>query len=251
MRMRLLPVFLAVFCASCAAATQYVAPDPRHAQDSIESEAAGILDGVQATLKDFQESLQGAGNQGKGRIFVHVHENNLNTNVVDALDFGIARLLEDAGYEVVPRDEILGSLAGRNMADIPFPQQAAMVLSSFDGAGALEILVTSRSVAGRGELNLEGKYRERVTVKARATAYQARFGDVVFDERLALESASEYRQAERYYYERIRRLNTSEQAVYEMLLDAVTALTPRIPVGCGSSSSTAARVSASDMTRPT
>lgn len=233
MKTRHLLVLLTVLCAACSAATRHVVPDPRHAEDSVESEAAGILDGLQATVNDFRDSLHGTGDGGKGRIFVHVREDNLNADLVDALDFGMARLLQDAGYEVVPRDEILDSLARRNMAPLPFAQQAAMVLNSYEGAGALDILVTSRSVHGRGELGFEGRYRERVAVEVRATCYQARFGDVVFDERVTLESKSEYRQAERYYHERIRTLNTSDQAIYEMLLDATATLLPRIPVRDG------------------
>lgn len=108
-------------------------------------------------------------------------------------------------------------------------QRAARALNSFEGAGALDVHVRSVSSLGLGELNLEGKYEEKLKVGVMTTFYQARWGDVLLRDRATLTSRSEYMQAERYYSEKIHGMSTRDRSLYRLLIEKVRTLVPRFP----------------------
>lgn len=232
---------VACLCYSCAAVDRYVVPDPRHAEDSIRQESEDISSGLKRTRDDFKKAFRAERHGGKGRVFFHVRENNLGSDLLNALERGISYLLEDAGYEVVTAGEIKDGIRRRGLDEEredrthlddrrnPFARKAARVLTYHEGVGSLDVHVTSMMSLGLGEPDFEGEYREKVEVKVQATFYEARFAGEIFRDRKKLRSESVYKQAQRYYHEKIRKLDTKDQAVYGMLLSYVETLLPRFP----------------------
>ena len=93
----------------------------------------------------------------------------------------------------------------------------------------MDVHVRSVSSLGLGELNLEGKYEEKLRVDVTTTFYGAKWGDVLLRDRATLSSRSEYRQAERYYSEKIHGMSTRDRSLYRLLIEKVRTLAPRFP----------------------
>lgn len=232
---------VACLCYSCAAIDRYVFPDPRHAEDSIKRESEDVLSALKRTRDDFKKAFRAEHPGGKGRVFFHVRESNLSSDLLNALERGIYYLLEDSGYEVVTAEEIKDGIRRRGLDEeqedrtylddwkTPFARKAALVLTYHEGVGSLDVHITSVMSIGLGEMDFEGEYREKVEVKVQATFYEAGFAGEIFHDREKLRSESVYKQAQRFYHEKIRELDTKDQAIYEMLLSYVETLLPRFP----------------------
>ena len=220
-------------CAACQTVTEYVVPHPRHAEKSVEEAVAEVFDGLARTQRDLERAFSTVGSADKGRIFVHVRGSGMGPDLTELLYRGVSNILEDAGYEIVPFEELQKSIESQ-ASGIPYwrvrtAQEAARVLNTYEGAGALDIYVRSVTNLGTGELNLEGKYEERLRIDVTTTFYEARWGDEVFRDRATLTSRSVYKQAERYYSEKIRGMSTRDQNIYKLLLEQVRVLLPRFP----------------------
>ena len=134
----------------------------------------------------------------------------------------------------MPFDEVAASVARQASGGAPAwddrtAQKAARTLNTYEGAGAVDVYVTSVESLGLGEPNLEGEYEERLKLDVTTTAYAARWGDEVFRDRATLTTRSIQKQAERYYSERILGLSTRERGIYRLLVERVRALLPRFP----------------------
>ena len=147
---------------------------------------------------------------------------------------GIGNLLEDAGYEIVRFDEVAPSVARQASGGTPAwddrtARKAARALNTYEGAGAVDVHVTSAESLGLGEPNFEGEYEERVKLDVTTTAYAAKWGDELFRDRATLTTRSVRKQVERYYSERILGLSTRERGIYRLLVGQVRALLPHFP----------------------
>ena len=231
----LFPLFvLSGFCSSCLAVTEHLFSDPKHSESVVERELREVFDGIEKTRDDIRESLRRDDSERKGRVFVHIREDILSPEVVEAAYIGISNLMEDEGYEIIPEEEIRESIRSKKPGNFssrggPFAEKAARVMSSYEGVGALDIVVKSSKKVGLGKPGPEGKYREKVTIKVEMTFYRAKFADEVFRDKAKLVSKSEYKQRELYWHNKISRLDTGDRTIYQMLLSKVRALLPRFP----------------------
>ena len=233
----LLFLFLSAVCGllvGCQTMTEHVVPHPRHAESSVLDAVTEVFDGLARTQKDLEQAFSTGGSGDKGRIFVHVRGTGMGAGLAERLHRGVSNVLEDAGYEIVLFEELEESIERQESGNLPSwddgtAQKAARALNTYEGAGALDIYVTSVESLGLGEPNLEGEYEERVRIDVTATFYEARWGDELFRNRAALTSRSVYKQAEAYYSEEIRGMSTRDQSIYRLLLEQVRTLLPRFP----------------------
>ena len=214
--------------------SEYVVPHPRHAEKSVKEAVTEVFEGLARTQRDIEKAISTGGSGDRGRVFVDVRGGGMSAELAGLLHRRIGNVLEDAGYEIVPFEELEESIARQASGSIlsrddRTAQEAARALNSYEGAGALDVHVRSVSSLGLGELNLEGKYEEKLRVDVTTTFYEARWGDVVLRDRATLTSLSEYKQAERYYSERIHGMSTRDRSLYRLLIEKVHALLPRFP----------------------
>ena len=226
----------AVLClgASCKTMTDYVIPHPKHAEKIVQEQVADVFDGLARTERDLNKILGGEGIQEKGRLFLQVSGSGIDSDLAGLLHQGMSHILEDAGYEIVSsrelRHEIRRHASGGTVScDQRITYAAARALKAFDGVGALDICVTSMSSLGLGELNNEGKYRERLRMGVTTKLFEAKWGDVLFQDSVTLSSRTVLRQAERHYTERAWGMTVRERNMYRLLLDHVRTLLPRLP----------------------
>ena len=227
---------LATCCllAACQTMTEYVVPHPKHAEKSVKEAVTEVFQGLARTQRDIEQAFSTGGSGDRGRVFVHVRGGGMNAELAGLLHRGIGNVLEDAGYEIVPFEELKESIEHQTggsvlSRDDRTAQKAARALNCYRGAGALDVHVRSVSSLGLGELNLEGKYEEKVRVGVTTTFYQARWGDLLLRDRATLTSRFEYKQAERYYSEKIHGMSTRERSLYGLLIEKVRTLMPRFP----------------------
>lgn len=231
-----IPCLLAVCCllAACQTMTEHVVPDPKHAEKSVQEAVADVFDGLARTRRDIEKAFRTGGSGDRGRVFVHVRGSGVSAELARLLRRRIGNLLEDAGYEIVPFGELAESIGRQADAAAPSwddrtAQRAARALNAHEGAGALDVHVTSVSSVGLGELSFEGKYEEELEIEVTTAFYEASWGDEVLRDRASLSSRSVYRQAERYYSEKILGMSTRDRNTYRLLVDKVRTLLPRLP----------------------
>ena len=220
--------------AGCKAVTEHVVPHPRHAEKSVHEAVTEVFDGLARTERDLKRIFSTDGFAEKGRLFLQVGGSGIGSELAVFLHQGMSRILEDAGYEIVPFEELEKKIRRHASGDLPSCDQrishaAARALKAYDGAGALDICVTSVSSLGLGEPNNEGKYEERLEMSVTTTLLEAKWGDELFRDRATLTSRSVLKQAERYYSEKVRGMSTRERSMQILLLDHVRALLPRLP----------------------
>ena len=232
----LVPCLLAVsfLCAACQKATEYVVPHPRHAEKSVKKVVTDVFEGLARAQKDIEKAFRTRGSEDKGRVFIHVRGIGIGPGLAAHLRRGMGGLLEDAGYEVVPLEELERSIDRQASDSVPSrtdrtARKAARALNSHEGAGALDVYVTSLTGLGLGEPNFEGKYEERLRIGVTATFYSARWGDEVFRDRATLTSRSAYTQAEPYYSGKVHGMSARERSLYRLLVERVRILLPRLP----------------------
>ena len=238
-RARLHPaaICLAMACgilSACQTMTEHVVPHPRHAEKSVHEVVSGVFDGLARTERDIGRAFGTGGSGDRGRIFLHVRGAGISHGLAALLRRGMGDMLEDAGYEIVSFEELEAAIARQPPDNLPSwddgtARKAAMSLNTYEGAGAVDVYVSSVESLGLGEPNLEGKYEERLRIDVTTTAYKARWGDELFRDRATLTSRSVYKQAEAYYSERIHGKNTRDRALYRLLLNRIRTLLPRFP----------------------
>ena len=238
-RVRLLPaaLCLAAACsllAACQTMTEHVIPHPRHAEKSVHEAVSEVFGGLARTQRDIEKAFGSGGSGDRGRIFLHVRGAGIDPDLAALLRRGVGNMLEDSGYEIVSFEELKASIARQPSGNLPSwddgtARKAAMSLNTYEGAGAVDVYVSSVESLGLGEPNLEGEYEERLRIDVTTTVYEAKWGDELFRDRATLTSRSAYKQAERYYSERIHGMSTRDRALYRLLLDRVRTLLPRFP----------------------
>ena len=238
-RVRLLPAALCLsavcgLLAACQTVTEHVIPHSRHAGKSVLEVVSEVFDRLARTQRDIENAFGAAGSGDGGRIFVHVRGTGIGPGLAALLRRGMGNMLEDAGYEIVSFEELAGAIARQPSdkalsRDDGTARKAAMSLNTYEGAGAVDVYMSSLESLGLGEPNFEGEYEEQLRIDVTTTVYRAKWGDELFRDRATLKSRSVYRQAEAYYSERIKGLSTRDQAVYRLLLDRVRTLLPRFP----------------------
>ena len=220
--------------AGCEAVTEHVVPHPRHAEKSVHEAVTEVFGGLARTERDLKRIFSRDGFAEKGRLFLQVGGSGIDSELAVFLHQGMSRILEDAGYEIVPFKELEKEIRRHASGDLPSCDQrisyaAARALKAHGGAGALDICVTSVSSLGLGELNNEGKYEERLRMSVTTTLLEAKWGDELFRDRTTLTSRSVLKQAERYYSEKVLGMSTRERSMQRLLVDHVRALLPRLP----------------------
>ncbi|MCY4590987.1 MAG: hypothetical protein OXE86_10630 [Alphaproteobacteria bacterium] len=193
-----------------------------------------VLAGLARTERDLKKILGGEGFADGGRLFLHVGGSGIDPELSKLLYQGMSHILEDAGYEIVSFRELEKRVRRHASRQVLYCGQriayaAARALQAYDGVGALDICVTSVSSLGRGELNNEGEYEERLRMSVTATLLEARWGSELFRDRATLTSRSVLKQAERHYTERTWGMSVRERSMYRLLLDHVRTLLPRLP----------------------
>lgn len=88
----------------------------------------------------------------------------MGSGLVELLLRGMSNVQEDASCEIVPFEKLEKFIGRRASGNAPFwndrtARKAARALNTYEGAGALEVFVTSVTDLGRGGLNLEGNTR--------------------------------------------------------------------------------------------
>ena len=214
--------------------TEYLVPDPRHADPSVNAQAAEVLDGLARTERDLTRLFSGDGLEDKGRLFLHVGGSGIGSELAALLHQGMGHILQDAGYEIVHVEELEDAIQRQSSGDLlscdrRISYAAARELMAYDGVGALDICVTSVSSLGLGELNNEGEYEERLRMGVTTTLYEAKWGNELFRKRTTLTSRSVLKQAERHYSEQTWGMSVRERTMRNLLLAHVRTLLPRLP----------------------
>lgn len=93
----------AVLCLSggCRTTTDYVAPHPRHAEESTHGPATEVFDGLARTERDLKRLFGADGLEDKGRLFLHLGGSGIDSELAGPLYLGMSHMLQDAGYEIV------------------------------------------------------------------------------------------------------------------------------------------------------
>ena len=201
--------------AACQTMTEHVIPHPRHAEKSVHEAVSEVFDGLSRTQRDLERAFSAGGSGDRGRIFLHVRGAGIGPDLAALLHRGIGNMLEDAGYEIVSFEELEASIARQPSGNLPSwddgtARKAAMSLNTYEGAGAVDVYMSSVQSLGLGEPNLEGEYEERLRIDVTTTAYEAKWGDELFRDRATLKSRSVYKQAEAYYSEEIHGMSTRD-----------------------------------------
>ena len=225
---------LGLLCAACQTVTEHVVPHPKHAGKSVKEAVTEVFDGLARTRSDIEKAFRAGGSGDRGRVFIHVRGAGIGPGLAALLRRGIGNVLEDAGYEIVLFEELERSIDRQPSGNVPSrddrtARKAARALNSHEGAGALDIYASSVTSLGLGEPNFEGEYEERVRAEVTATFYSARWGDAVLRDRATLTSRAAYKQAERYYSEKIHGMSTRDRSLYRLLVERVRVLLPRFP----------------------
>ncbi|MDE0114956.1 MAG: hypothetical protein OXI87_10380 [Albidovulum sp.] len=213
---------------ACKTVTKQVIPHSRHAEKSVMEVVGEVSDGLAKTQRDLERILDPSGSQDRGRIFLHIHGSGIQSDLAVLLHQRMGGILEDAGYEIVRFEEVEEAIGRQSRGSTA--QKAARSLRAIDGGGALDVFVTSVTSLGRGELNLEGNYEERLSIDVTTTFYEAKWGDQLFRDSATLTSKSVQRQGERYYSEKIHGMSTRERGIYRILPEHIRTLLPRIAV---------------------
>lgn len=219
---------------ACQTMTEHIVPHPRHAEKSVKETVTDVFDGLARTQRDIERAFGARGSGDQGRVFIHVRGSGIGPGLAAHLHRGIGNVLEDAGYEIVLLEELRRAIDRQPSGNVPSGEdrtarKAARALNGHEGAGALDVHVTSLTGLGLGEPNLEGQYEERLRIRVTATFYSARWGDEVFRDRATLTSRSTSRQAERYYSENVHEMSARERSLYRLLVERVRTLLPRLP----------------------
>ena len=220
--------------AGCETMTEYVVPHPRHAETGVHEQVADVFEGLARTERDLKRAFGTEGSVGKGRLFVRVGGSGIGSELAVLVQQEMSHILEDAGYEIVPFEELEKTIEGgtsgnRLSCDRRIARTAARALKAYDGVGALDICVTSVSSLGLGEPNLGGEYEHRVRMGVTTKLYEAKWGHELFRESATLTSRSVLKQAERHYSDRLGGMSFRERSMYRLLLEHVRTLLPRLP----------------------
>ena len=99
--------------------TEYVVLDPRHAEESVKEAVTEVFDGITRTRWDLERAFSAGGSGARGRIVVHVRGAGIGPELAAALHREIGNLLENAGYEIVPFDEVAPSVVRQASGGAP------------------------------------------------------------------------------------------------------------------------------------